>query len=378
MSPPSGSDLALLKMAIWRCRTIGYATTPGSVVRRRNTALVITVNDETTAVFPLADLDRLVTVGRVQLTADAARLLLEHRIPTTLLTRGGRIVGTLAPPSMPAGRIRQGQVVVAMNEHRRMAASRRLVIAKIDAMRGRLESWSHNHDDLVVRTLASKVGSFTTRAETCLDRSSLMGVEGAAARLYWAAFADTIEHRMGFAGRRARPATDPVNSMLSFGYALLRTEVQAAIDGVGLDPWTGIHHVAHGQRPSMVLDLMEPWRHRIVDKLVSSLVNRRQFVRHHFEPAVDASKTEDADRAGDGIRFETEAMRRFIAAFETAMEQTADGGDRPARLELHEYVREIAQAFSRQAMTLRDSEEKSHDDAATIQADDAIEPPSAA
>lgn len=339
---------------------------------------MITVEDKTTAVFPLVDLERLVTVGQVQITADAIRLLLEHRVPTTLLTRGGRIVGTLAPPSMPVGRVRQGQVVVAMNEGRRMAAARRLVIAKIEAMKGRLESWSHNHDDLVVRRLASNVGSFAARAETCLDRSSLMGVEGAAARLYWAAFADTIEHRMGFSGRRSRPAADPVNSMLSFGYALLRTEVQAAIDGAGLDPWTGVHHVAHGQRPSMVLDIMEPWRHRIVDKLVSSLVNRRQFVRHHFEPALDASPSDDSDLAGDGIRLETAAMRRFIGAFEAAMEQTADGGDRPARLELHEYVRNIADAFSHQSMTLRAGKETDHDDASTIQADDAIDPPTAA
>ena len=377
---PTGSCIRWFDpvFSLRRCNTIGYATTPGSIVRRRSTAIVITVADETTAVFPLVELERLVTVGQVQITADAIRLLLDHRVPTTLLTRGGRIVGTLAPPSMPVGRIRQGQVVVAMNESRRMTAARRLVIAKIGAMRGRLATWGHNHEDPVVRNVATQVGTFAGRAERCIDRASLMGVEGAAARLYWAAFADTLEHRMGFNARRSRPATDPVNSMLSFGYALLRTEVHAAIDAAGLDPWTGVHHVAHGQRPSLVLDVMEPWRHRIVDKLVASLVNRRQFVGHHFEPAAEDPRPADHDQPGDGTRFTSEALRRFIGCFEAAMERPADGGDRPARLELHEYVRDISAAFGRQANHLPDGKEKTHDHAATIQADDAIEPPSAA
>lgn len=318
------------------------------------------------------------TVGRVQITADAVRLLLEHRVPTTFLTRGGRIVGTLSPPSMPAGRVRQGQFLVAMSEVRRMAAARRLVAAKIEAMRGRLAAWGHNDDDRVVRKLASDVGRFVTRVDSCVDRASLMGVEGAAARLYWAAFADTVQHKMGFNGRRSRPATDPVNSMLSFGYALLRTEVQAALDGVGLDPWTGVHHVAHGQRPNMVLDLMEPWRHRIVDKLVTSLVNRRQFVHHHFESATAGACPVDSDQVGDGTRFTPEALRRYVSAFEAAMERPADGGDRPARLELHEYARDIASAFARQFKSPHDLEGDFHDHDSTIYADDAIEPPSAA
>ena len=80
----------------------------------------------------------------------------------------------------------------------------------------------------------------------------------------------------GFKGRH-RPPPDPINSLLSFAYGLLRSQVTAAVHVAGLDPYIGyLHEVHHGQ-PSMVLDLMEEFRPLVADDLVLSVLNNRQI-----------------------------------------------------------------------------------------------------
>ncbi len=340
--------------------TIAYATQPGSVVRRHVDALRIEAPEAEPVLVPLHDLERLVVVGRAQVTSDAIRSLLDRRVPTTFLTRGGRLVGTLLPPSMPVGGVRRGQLLVSIQDAVRLSSARRVVRSKIVAMRRRLAAWRHNHSPLAsVDEAIVDLDRAHDEVDSVKDPHRLFGHEGAASRRYWFGVSRAIDERLGFRSRRGRPALDPVNAMLSFGYALLRTEVQAAVDAEGLDPWTGVHHVSHGRRPALVLDLMEPWRHRMVDKLVMTLVNRQQFGADDFH-AVGASR-EDDDHGTDGVRFRPEPLRRFIQEYELAAERPADDGDRPFRLELHEHIRRIAEAMARHGRTVAPIEEMSHD-----------------
>lgn len=68
-----------------------------------------------------------------------------------------------------------------------------------------------------------------------------------------------------------------INALLSFVYALLASDVRAALESVGLDPAVGYLHTDRPGRPSLALDLMEEFRPFFADRLVLSLVNRRQL-----------------------------------------------------------------------------------------------------
>ena len=70
--------------------------------------------------------------------------------------------------------------------------------------------------------------------------------------------------------------------MLSFAYALLLTDCVSAVEGVGLDPQMGFLHALRPGRPALGLDLMEELRPVIAERLVLSLINRRQISAKHF------------------------------------------------------------------------------------------------
>jgi CRISPR-associated protein Cas1 len=116
---------------------------------------------------------------------------------------------------------------------------------------------------------------------------TLRGIEGGASHIYFKAFTCLFPASLNFNGRERRPPPDPVNALLSLGYTLLHGDIQKAVEIVGLDPWLGIYHEpAHG-RPSLVCDLVEPYRPRI-DAIVWTLIRNRILRDDHFSQDGDA------------------------------------------------------------------------------------------
>jgi CRISPR-associated protein Cas1 len=84
-------------------------------------------------------------------------------------------------------------------------------------------------------------------------------------------------------GRNKRPPLDPINAVLSFVYTLIMFDCLSALETVGLDPQIGFLHSLRSGRPALALDMMEEFRAFWGDRLVLSLINRKQLQENHFD-----------------------------------------------------------------------------------------------
>ena len=113
----------------------------------------------------------------------------------------------------------------------------------------------------------------------------LRGEEGLAANSYFDVFDHLIiqqKEDFAFNGRSRRPPRDEVNTMLSFVYSLIANDVAAALETVGLDPYVGFMHTLRPGRISLALDMMEELRAYLGDRLVLSMINRKQVTKKDF------------------------------------------------------------------------------------------------
>ena len=78
-----------------------------------------------------------------------------------------------------------------------------------------------------------------------------------------------------------RAATNPVNALLNYLYALLESESRLALLAVGLDPTLGVLHADQRNRDSFALDAMEPIR-PAVDAFVLDLLEERILTSRDF------------------------------------------------------------------------------------------------
>jgi len=132
----------------------------------------------------------------------------------------------------------------------------------------------------------------------------LMGIEGAAARAYFAGMAAILPDTLGFTGRNRRPPKDPVNACLSLSYTLLHAEAALAAQGAGLDPLLGgLHRPAFG-RESLASDLIEPLR-PLADAWLLEQLRLRTL------------RPEDFEHTGQGCRLRKAGRERFYQSFES-------------------------------------------------------------
>jgi hypothetical protein len=78
-----------------------------------------------------------------------------------------------------------------------------------------------------------------------------------------------------------RAATNPVNALLNYTYALLESEARLALLAAGLDPTLGVLHADQRNRDSFALDAMEPVRPD-VDAFLLDLLEDRAFTSRDF------------------------------------------------------------------------------------------------
>jgi CRISPR-associated protein Cas1 len=103
--------------------------------------------------------------------------------------------------------------------------------------------------------------------DTCAAiRPTILGYEGAAARVYWLSLVELVPDAHHFAGRKPHMPNDAVNAALNYGYGILTAHVWGAVMNAGLEPFAGLLHTDRSGKPSFVLDLVEEFRQPIVDR----------------------------------------------------------------------------------------------------------------
>lgn len=105
-------------------------------------------------------------------------------------------------------------------------------------------------------------------------RQPLFLLEAKAAAHYWRAFSALIPPALRFGGRAHQDASDVVNKVLNYGYALLLGHVWIAVRRAGFEPSLGLLHTGRRKSAGLVFDLMEPFRQPVVDRTVLALVGR--------------------------------------------------------------------------------------------------------
>jgi CRISPR-associated protein Cas1 len=124
---------------------------------------------------------------------------------------------------------------------------------KIDNQKALLDLTNKVSEPLAEYRLSVKSGDTSNR-------------EGVAAQFYWKHLFDNFS--------RQRNGEEP-NSLLNFGYAVLRSIVARALISSGLLPVLGIFHRNKYNPYCLADDIMEPYR-PFVDKLVYSYINSYQ------------------------------------------------------------------------------------------------------
>ncbi|MFW6296574.1 MAG: type I-D CRISPR-associated endonuclease Cas1d [Halothece sp.] len=268
-----------------------YVTQEDAFVGKIDERLHVKVNKERLLDVPLIKVDGVVLLGRATVSPAVVTELLERHIPLSFLTHNGRYLGRLEPELTKNLFVRKAQWLAAGESPQAVHLVRGFVRGKLKNYRNVLLRRARESSNVNLTAGLKKLDHALTPIETTGTINSLRGLEGAGSAAYFGCFNTLIKNsQFQFTARSRRPPTDPVNSLLSLGYALLRHDIQSAVNIVGFDPYLGYLHVERYGRPSLALDLMEEFRPLVVDAVVLKVLNQSLLTPNDFicEPLSNA------------------------------------------------------------------------------------------
>lgn len=260
-----------------------FITTEGSYLAKDGQAIAVRVEKKTRLRVPLHNLDGIVCFGRVACSPALMGACAENGVTISLLSQYGRFRAAVVGFSSGNVLLRRAQYRGADDPAVCLDVARSIVLGKLANCRSvLLRAARDSTDDQRTERLqltARRLGANIIDVAAVDDLDRLRGMEGEAAVSYFAAFNDLIavnDPAFEFHKRTRRPPMDPLNALLSFVYTLLTHDVRSACEAAGLDAAVGHLHRDRPGRPGMALDLMEEFRPFLADRVVLSLINRRQ------------------------------------------------------------------------------------------------------
>ena len=264
-----------------------YVTTQGAYISKEGENLLIRLDDQTRRQFPVHTLGGLVCFGNVSLSPFALGLCGQNGVTVSMLTEQGRFLARMEGPISGNVLLRRAQYRASDSPEASAAVAKAFIMAKVANARTVLLRAQRDRPDVspAIGLAADRLAATLQSLPSVTALDTLRGAEGEAAVSYFDAFDHLItsqKNEFRFEGRSRRPPKDRVNSMLSFLSVMLTHDARAACEAVGLDSQVGFLHRDRPGRPSLALDLMEELRPVLVDRLVFSLINRKQVASEGF------------------------------------------------------------------------------------------------
>jgi CRISPR-associated protein Cas1 len=297
-----------------------YVTTPNAALHLDHDTVRVAVDSETTLRVPLLRLSGIVCFGAISISPWLMQRCAEDGRSLVLLDRTGVFRARLEGPTKGNVLLRRAQHLALSDPERPARIGRQIAAGKLQNSRQVLlraaRETGEPSDARVLLRAAEFVTGGLVRLHAAEDLNTVRGIEGDAARAYFGAFGAMVRvDRASFApsGRTRRPPRDRMNALLSFLYALLRSECVSALEGVGLDPQVGYLHALRPGRPALALDLMEEVRSVLADRLALVLVNRRQVRREGFR-----------ELPGGAVYLDDDTRRTVIGAWQKRKQEAVE------------------------------------------------------
>jgi CRISPR-associated protein Cas1 len=246
--------------------------------------------------LPIHTIGGIVCFGNVLCSPFLLGFCAERDVAVSFLSEHGRFLASVRGPISGNVLLRRQQYRMADDEEATCRIVSQVVTGKLSNCRVVINRTIRDHAAKVDVSALKKASDSIDRIIDHIPRAGsgdeIRGYEGQAAAEYFRIFNHLIIDQKDdfiFTERNRRPPLDEVNALLSFIYTLLAHDVRSALETVGLDPAVGFLHRDRPGRPGLALDLMEEFRPVIADRLVLSLINRRQLGKNGFTKAANGA-----------------------------------------------------------------------------------------
>ena len=253
-----------------------------------NHNVVVKREDEVLGKYPLKNLSIINCYNYSGISSKLSEKCIEENVQVNFLsTDGCHFRGRLIGEINGNVKLRKLQYRLSDDTDFCNQISKNFIKAKIMNSLISIKAFAKNNKNLVkTEDIDLLLNNLSFIDSNTMNPFLLRGVEGNSAKVYFSILRKMIlrqKEDFSFQTRSKNPPEDKFNSLLSYGYMILKNEVASALESVGLDSYVGFYHTDISGRQSLAFDMMEEFRHILVDRFVIKLINLKQITKDDFE-----------------------------------------------------------------------------------------------
>ncbi len=311
-----------------------FVTTAGSYLKKDGEAILVQIQKENKLRVPLHNLDGLVCFGAIGCSPHLMGACAKAGITISFLTEYGNFQAAVVGYTSGNVLLRREQYRIADDMGASVSVARYFVYGKVANSRAVLLRAARDSKCPIkkesLQSKAKRLGYFLEQTRDAATLDQLRGIEGDVAREYFQEFnnmltGDSVKTKdFEFTKRSKRPPMDRLNALLSFLYSMFTHDARSACEAVGLDSQVGFLHRGRAGRASLGLDLIEEFRSFLIDRLVLSLINRRQIQSSDFEIS-DAGSVRLTDKGRKTVLVAYQNRKQDVITHPFLQEKTTIG-----------------------------------------------------
>ena len=304
-----------------------YLTRSGRLRRRDNTLRFERVNlpetedpeveaeelDEEKAdavqALPVESIDAVYVFGELSVNTKLINFLNCKKVPVHFFNWYGHHTGTLLPHAEQLSGdlvIRQGEAY--RNPEERLTICRNLLEAVFHNILSVLQYYQRRKGGLEKSIAAAK--ELEQKLAEQDTPEGLMGLEGNVRKLYYQSWPVWLGKPAEHFKRVYHPPDNPLNALISFLNSLLYTACVSELYRTALYPGISYLHTPQTRRFSLALDLVEPFKPLLVDRMIFRLLDSRAIGDRDFR------------KHSNGFLLTDDARRRILQEWDQELRRT--------------------------------------------------------
>lgn len=290
-----------------------YLMSSGELKRKDNT-LFIDRSGEKPRYLPVETTDEIMVFGEIDLNKSLLEFLSQKQIILHFFNYYGYYTGSYYPREhMNAGAVILAQAAHYLDLEKRCKIASTFIIGAIENMK-KVIGYYQRRTPIEVDDILTHLDGFALKISEAENISALMGLEGNARNCYYQFFDRLIkDDDFEMISRTRRPPTNRMNAMISFLNSMCYILVLSQLYRTHLDPRIGFLHETNFRRFSLNLDIAEIFKPLLVDRLIFSLINKREIQEKHFEK-----------ESGGGIYLNDRGREIVLRAWEGRVNETIE------------------------------------------------------
>ena len=245
--------------------------------------------------IPVEDIESIYCFSELRFNTKFLNFIAQKEITLHLFNYYGYYSGSFYPREpFISGKLLVEQVNNYTDEIKRFDIARRFVEGATDNIIKNLQY--HDVRDKDMSVFLERIKEMVSRIDNCTSVAELMGIEGNIRSLYYKSWNLIINEDIEFEKREKHPPTNPINALISFGNAMVYTSVLSEIYKTQLNPLISYLHEPGERRFSLALDIAEIFKPLLADRVIFSVLNKKQIQEKHFTKGTNFCHLNDVGR----------------------------------------------------------------------------------